>query len=202
MESSREFAVTWDYRCPFARNAHEHLVDALVAGAPWRVRFIPFFLNQTHVPEGGSPAWDDPEQRRDLTALAAGAVVRDRYPEQFLDAHRSLFTARHDEGADLRDAKQVEAALQRVGVDGDAVLKEIESGWPAKAVREEHEAAVSGVGVFGVPTFIVGDDAAFVRLMSRPRGDTGIARSTIEGVLDLVTDRSEINELKHTRVLR
>ena len=56
MEARRTFAVTWDYRCPFARNGHEHLLDGLEAGAPWDVEFVPFFLNQSHVPEGGVPA--------------------------------------------------------------------------------------------------------------------------------------------------
>ena len=31
------FAVTWDYRCPFARNAHEHVVTGLQGGADWDV---------------------------------------------------------------------------------------------------------------------------------------------------------------------
>jgi len=39
---SLTFAVTWDYRCPFARNAHEHVLTALDAGADWDVRFVPF----------------------------------------------------------------------------------------------------------------------------------------------------------------
>ncbi len=49
---SRSFAVTWDYRCPFARNAHEHVVAGLEAGADWEVDFLPFSLNQMHVEEG------------------------------------------------------------------------------------------------------------------------------------------------------
>ena len=24
---TRAFDITWDYRCPFARNAHEHVID-------------------------------------------------------------------------------------------------------------------------------------------------------------------------------
>ena len=36
------FAVSWDYRCPFARNAHEHLVDGLRGGANWDVTWVPF----------------------------------------------------------------------------------------------------------------------------------------------------------------
>ncbi len=96
------FAVTWDYRCPFARNAHEHLAVALTDGADWHVTFLPFSLSQVHVPEGGTPVWDDPAKAPDLLALAAGVVVRDQYPDRFLDAHVALFAARHDEGLDLR----------------------------------------------------------------------------------------------------
>ncbi len=84
MTAGQTFAVTWDYRCPFARNGHEHILDGLEAGAPWDVTFVPFFLNQSHVPEGGIPAWDDPAQQADLIALAAGVAVRDRFEEHFL----------------------------------------------------------------------------------------------------------------------
>jgi hypothetical protein len=200
MTSTNTFAVTWDYRCPFARNGHEHLIEGLEAGAPWDVAFVPFFLNQTHVPEGGIPSWDDPAQQPDLLALAAGVVVRERFPEQFLAVHRALFTARHDDGGDLRDESVVRQALERGGVDGDAVLAEVESGWPAKQVRTEHEDVVSRLDVFGVPTFMVGDRAVFVRLMTRPQGDGGTARSTIDRVVGLITDQPELNEFKHTRV--
>jgi hypothetical protein len=37
-----DFAVTWDYRCPFARNAHEHVLAGLADGADWDVTFVPF----------------------------------------------------------------------------------------------------------------------------------------------------------------
>jgi len=164
------------------------------------VRFVPFFLNQSHVPEGGAPAWDDPDQQADLLALAAGVVVRDRHPEQFRAVHRSLFTARHDEGGDLRTEAVVAAALTRGGADADQVLAEVESGWPAKAIRDEHEHVVGQLDVFGVPTFILGDDAVFVRLMDRPRGDAALARSTIDRILGLIEGHPELNEFKHTRL--
>jgi protein-disulfide isomerase len=202
METSQTLAVTWDYRCPFARNGHEHILDALEAGAPWSVTFVPFFLNQSHVPEGGTPAWEDPAQQPDLLALAAGVVVRDRFPDQFLAVHRALFTARHDEGGDLRDAAVIRAALERAGADAGAVLGEVEAGWPAKVVRDEHEAVVDQLDVFGVPTFIVGDRAVFVRLASRPEGDAQRARSTIDRVLGLIEGHPDLNEFKHTRIDR
>jgi 2-hydroxychromene-2-carboxylate isomerase len=200
MTERLSFSLTWDYRCPFARIGHEHVLDALEAGAPWDVTFVPFFLNQSHVAEGGLPAWDDPAQQSDLLSLAAGVVVRDRFPDQFLAVHRSLFTARHDESADLRDPAVVANALTRAGADADAALAEVEAGWPAKVIRDEHEDVVDRLDVFGVPTFILGDDAVFVRLMTRPGGNAEVARATIDRVLGLITDHPEINEFKHTRL--
>jgi len=200
MTSRQSFAVTWDYRCPFARIGHEHILDALEAGAPWDVTFVPFFLNQSHVPEGGIPAWDDPAQQADLVSLATGVVIRDRFPEHFLPAHRALFAARHAEGGDLRDRSVIHDALQRAGVDAAAVLAEVDAGWPAKQIRTEHEDVVSRLDVFGVPTFILGDQAVFVRLMVRPEGDTDKARATVERVLGLITDQPDLNEFKHTRL--
>ncbi|HEV3281905.1 MAG TPA: DsbA family protein [Acidimicrobiales bacterium] len=200
MSNRLQFAVTWDYRCPFARNGHEHVLDGLGGGAPWDVTFVPFFLNQAHVPDGGAPAWDDPTQQPDLLALAAGVVVRDRFPDIFHPVHRSLFSARHDDGGDLRDRAVVAKALERGGADAGVVLAEVDDGWPAKTVRDEHERAVGDLAVFGVPTFIVGDRAVFVRIMTRPKGDLPVAEGTIDRVIGLITDQPELNEFKYTRI--
>jgi len=198
----KPFAVTWDYRCPFARNAHEHLAVALADGADWQVTFLPFSLSQVHVPEGGTPVWDDPAKAKDLLALAAGAVVRDRYPERFLDAHVALFAARHDGGLDLRLPDVVARVLDTAGVPGDTVVDEAGSGDVVKELQRAHEEAVAKWGVFGVPTFVMDDRAVFVRLMSRPHGDAALARRTIEGVLDLFDAQPDLNEFKHTTLER
>jgi hypothetical protein len=196
----KSFAVTWDYRCPFARNAHEHLAAALAGGADWDVTFLPFSLSQAHVPEGGAAVWDDPDKAQDLLALGAGVVVRDQYPEQFLDAHIALFTARHDEGLDLRKPAVVASVLERVGVPGDKVVAEVAAGAVIDDIRRAHEHAAGQLDVFGVPTFIMGDDAVFVRLMSRPAGDAALALRTTQGVLDLFETMPDLNEFKHTKL--
>ena len=194
------FAVTWDYRCPFARNAHEHLAVALAGGADWDVTFLPFSLSQAHVAEGGTPVWDDPEKAGDLLALAAGVVVRDQYPDQFLDAHVALFSARHDEGLDIRKTDVVSSVLERAGVPGDKVLAEVASGGPVQEIRRAHEHAVGELEIFGVPTFVVNDSAVFVRLMSRPAGDVALAQRTVQGVLDLFETMPDLNEFKYTKL--
>lgn len=198
---SRTFAVTWEYRCPFARNAHEHLVTGLRSGADWQVRFVPFSLGQVHVADGEPDVWDRPEHDGGLVSLQAGVVVRDRAPERFLDVHERLFAVRHDEGRDLRDHEVVAGALRDVGVDPDPVFAEIADGWPLEVVREEHEHVAADHGVWGVPTFIVADAAVFVRFMHRPSGDADLARQTIDRTVDLV-GWPDLNEFKHTTVPR
>jgi hypothetical protein len=201
MSAPQTFAVTWDYRCPFARNGHEHILDGLEAGAEWDVTFVPYFLNQGMGLEG-QDTWDDPDHRADLLSLEVAVVVRDRLPEQFLAVHRALFDARHVDGADLRDRQVVADVLDGAGVDAAAVLAEVDAGWPAKVVRSEHERCVEQLDIFGVPTFIVGDDAVFARLMTRSDGDGALARDTIDRVLALIGDHPELNEFKHTRLSR
>jgi len=197
---TRQFAVTWDYRCPFARNAHEHLLTALEAGVPYDVRFLPFSLNQMHLEEGEPPVFDDPARHRDLVAMLVGIVVRDRLSEHWLAVHRALFALRHDEGRDLRDESELGSVLESQGVDANYVFGEIASGWPLDTFRKEHDAAEREHGVWGVPTFIVGDRAAFVRIMTRPNGDLSTARRTIEHIVDTLEGFPELNELKHTSI--
>ena len=60
--------------------------SGLADGADWDVTFLPFTLSQGHVPEGGTPVWDDPAKFADLVALAAGVVVRDQYPDAIRDS--------------------------------------------------------------------------------------------------------------------
>ena len=122
--SRRAFSVTYDYRCPFARNAHEHLVAALRGGADWDVEFTPFSLSQVHVEEGGVPVWDDPAKAPDLLAIEAGLVVRDTFPDALLRRpRRRCSPLRHDRGLDLRDESVIRDVLAASGVDGDAVLR-------------------------------------------------------------------------------
>ena len=163
---------------------------------------MPFSLSQVHVAEGGTPVWDDPAKARDLIAMQAGLVVRDRFPERFLDAHLALFSARHDQSRDLREREIVRAVLTEVGVDADAVFEQIDDGWPLESFRKAHETAVEQLDIWGVPTFVVNDRAAFVRLMTRPAGDAAGSIDLIERVVDAVGSWTEVNELKHTSLAR
>jgi hypothetical protein len=82
------------------------------------------------------------------------------------------------------------------------VFAEIASGAALEQVRIEHTATAEELDAWGVPTFMQGDRAVFVRLMERPRGDSAFAQRTIDRVLDLLGDFPQLNEFKHTSLKR
>jgi 2-hydroxychromene-2-carboxylate isomerase len=146
------FTVTFDYRCPFAHNVHEHMLAGLAVGADWDVTFAPFSLGQVYVVEGEPDVWDQPVRDTSILALQAGVVVRDRFPEGFSQVHRALFAARHDEGRHLEDPQVVRDVLDAAGVNADAVFAAIADGSALAQVRAEHERMAAEANVGGVPT--------------------------------------------------
>jgi hypothetical protein len=195
---ARQFAVTWDYRCPFARNAHEALVAGLQEGRDWDVRFWPFSLDQVHVDEGDPPVWErglDDQGVGGVRALLWGIAVRDAFAERFLDFHVAVFRARHDDGRKISEESVLREVAAGLGLDPDAVAEEVASGRPLKALEAEHTEAVDGYAVFGVPTIVEGDEAVFVRMMDR--GNV----ADLAHALDLVP-ANRLNEFKRTRIPR
>jgi hypothetical protein len=200
----RTFALTFDYLCPFARNAHEHVVEGLRNDADWDVTFVPYSLAQGHVEEGQTDVWDrdDPGTASGVLALQVGLAVRDHEPDRFLDVHERLFAARHDEGRDLKDRDVLRDVLETSDVDAAAILSLVEEGGPLKTLRQEHQDAVADHAVWGVPTFIAGERAVFVRFLDRPEGDGARARTRIESTVDLVVEAPMLHEFKQTELSR
>ncbi|HSO95853.1 MAG TPA: DsbA family protein [Acidimicrobiia bacterium] len=196
---TRIISVTFDYRCPFARNANEAVAAAVRSGAlpgtEWR--FLAFSLDQAHLEEGDPPVWEQAPEAwgSGVLALLYGVAVRDTFPDQFLDTHVALFAARHDEGRRLDDEAVLRDVVTSVGLDADAVAEEAWSGRPLKTLHTEHTQAVDEWDVFGVPTFIEGEEAVFVRFMDRGRV------ADLERMIGLL-DWTNLNEFKRTRLPR
>lgn len=194
---AREFAISFDYRCPFARNAHESVVAGLRAGRDWNVTFTPFSLDQVHVEEGEPPVWErDPAVwGTGVNALLWGIAVRDAFSEKFLDWHLAAFSARHDAGQKIAKLEVLREIAASVGLDVDAVAKEVDSGRPLETLAQTHTESVKRHSMFGVPTFVQGDQAVFVRFMTRKEP------TDIDRALDLL-EWPDLNEFKHTSVAR
>jgi hypothetical protein len=190
--------VTFDYLCPFARNAFEAIAAGLEAGRDWRVRYLPFSLTQAHVPEGETPAWERSAGDRytsGVLALQWGLAVRDTFPDRFGAFHLKAFAARHDDALNIKDETVLRKVAESVELDPDAVAAVVATGEPKRMLIAEHTEAVERWRVFGVPTFIEGDEAVFVRLMERGRVDD------LEQVLSMLS-ATRLNEFKRTSVPR
>ncbi len=193
------FELSFDYRCPFAKNIHLHVLTALRAGADFEVTFVPWTLSQGHRHEGDPDVWDDPMREGDLVALAAGVSVRDRQPDLFYATHEALFRARHERAIRLATFDEVAAVLEPLGVDLAIVRDDLESRRPYREIQASYE-RFAAVEAFGVPTFVVGSDATFVRYMDPPTADADASIRLIDSLLTMMADQPQLNEFKHTRL--
>ncbi len=195
---TQAFAVTFDYLCPFARNAAEAVVGGSREGRDWEVRHVPFSLSQVHVEEGDPDVWDRELMApgtSGVRALCWGVAVRDQHPDAFFDYHLASFAARHDQAADINDPEVLGEVAASVGLDAGEIDSEVATGRPLDMLAQEHTQAVKRWSVFGVPTFIDGDEAVFVRLMERGNVDD------VQRVLDMLA-WTRLSEFKRTVVPR
>jgi hypothetical protein len=194
----QQFTITYDYLCPFARIANEAVVEAIDGGAPYDATFSPFSLHHNSLPAGAPAVWDRDEgddRGSGVLALLWSIAVRDSLPEFFPTFHVRLFSARHDDGADLADTQVLADAAVASGVDPGSIAAIVASGVPMKTLREEHSALVDDHGVFGVPTFVAHGEAVFVRFMERHRLED------LERILAMIR-WTNVNEFKRTTIPR
>jgi len=193
------FSLSYDYRCPFAKNIHLHVIAALRAGADFAISFEPWSLSQGPRAPGAPDVWEDPAMADDVAALAASVSVRDQQPDKFLATHEALFRARHEKFIRLSTYKEVREVLDSVGVDVALVDSDLASGRPQKAMGESFH-LYEKYEAFGVPTFLVDNDATFVRYMDPPNGDDEASRQLISSIVSLIKGTPGLNEFKHTMV--
>lgn len=196
-----QFDLSFDYRCPFAKNIHLHVVTALRVGADFNVNFVPWSLSQGSRSDGTPDVWNDPAYDGDLLSLAAGISVRDQQSEYFLDAHEALFRARHDRAIRLVTLDEISNVLAPLGVDMAKVAADVASRRPHDVIAASHK-EFDRFEAFGVPTFVVNDDATFVRYMSEPSDSPEESVELITSLLTMMTSRADLNEFKHTQLPR
>ncbi len=194
-----QFDLSYDYRCPFAKNIHLHVISALRAGADFDVTFVPWTMSQGYRADGAPDVWDDPSRDPEHLALAVSTSIRDFQPEHFLGAHEALYRARHERAIRLVTPEEIKEALAGTPVDLDAVFEDVASRRPHKVLGESFR-EFERYEAFGVPTFVVDGDATFVRYMNAPSGDPAASIDIIESLVTLMSDQGALNEFKHTKV--
>jgi len=195
----KPFLLSYDYRCPFAKIIHLHVIEALRAGANFDVTFVPWTMSQGYRDGGALDEWDDPASDSQLLSLAVSTSVQTLMPERFLDVHEALFRARHDRGIRLVSESEIATALEGLDLDLTAVFEDVASRRPHKVIGEWFR-EFERYDAFGVPTFVIDGDATFVRYMNPPTDDPQASIALIESLVTLMSDQSALNEFKHTKV--
>ncbi len=195
----KPFLLSYDYRCPFAKIVHLHVIEALRAGADFDVTFVPWTMSQGYRDEGALDEWDDPAGDSQLLSLAVSTSVQNLMPEKFLDVHEALFRARHDRAIRLVTESEIATALEGLDLDLAAIFDDVASRRPHKVIGEWFR-EFERYDAFGVPTFVVDGDATFVRYMNPPTDDPQASIALIESLVTLMSDQSALNEFKHTKV--
>lgn len=173
-----EIEFLYDYGSPFSYVA-DCRIEAELAHLPVQIQRVPVYLRGLPSFREGVPfsatklAW----LARDLERMTAhysipfrpsaffpvnglqllrGAVWLDGQPE--VDAyHRAAFRAAWAESRNVADPEVAAAVAAEVGVDRAAFLNGISDSAVKARVKANTEAAIAR-GVFGVPTFFVGEE--------------------------------------------
>lgn len=171
-----EFGSTYSY--PAAER-----IEALARAAGVPIAYRPFLLGPIFAAQG----WNDSPFNlypvkgrymwRDLERTCASLGIPFRRPSAFprnglLAARaacvgqeaewcgafvRGVYRANFAEDRDIADAAVVAACLRAAGADADAVLAAAQGDATKAALRAQTERAVA-LGIFGAPTFAVGDE--------------------------------------------
>ena len=193
------FDLSFDYRCPFAKNMHLHVLTALRAGADLDVTFMPWSLSQGSREEGAPDVWNDPAYDADLLSLAAGISIRDQQPDVFLDAHEALFRARHGGRKRLVTLEEISDVVAPLGVDMTKVANDVASRRPHDVIAASHK-EFDRYQAFGVPTIVVNEQATFVRYMDEPTEDAQASVDLVTTLVTMMASQPAINEFKHTQL--
>jgi 2-hydroxychromene-2-carboxylate isomerase len=171
-----EFASSYSY-------VAASVIDARAAAASVAVRWRPFLLGPIFARQGwrespftvnrvkGRYMWRDLERR--CAAFGLPFARPARFPQHTLlaarvataagdegwrpDFSRAAFRASFAEGRDLGERATVAAIVAALGRDPEAVLARAEADDVKAGLRDE-TARAEALGVFGAPTFAVGDE--------------------------------------------
>ena len=193
------FELSYDYRCPFAKNIHLHVITALRAGGALDVTFAPWTMSQGHRAPGAPDVWNDLSKDSELLSLAYSTSIRDQQTEHFLDAHEALFRGRHEKGIRLISHEEIADVLKNTGVNIKSARVDVESRRPHAVIGETFR-KFEKMQAFGVPTFVVNGDATFVRYMKPPSEDGANSIEIISSLVTLMADSADLNEFKHTQL--
>lgn len=162
-----------------------------------QVTWRPFSLSQVNAEHDGRPrGWaiwkaslEEPVRGR-RAFMAAEAARRQGAFDTF---HQLLLDARHSDGLDLDQEEVVITLADKAGLDRERFRADLADPSTLDTLRRGH-ALARRLGIFGTPTFVLGGQAAYIRLWEAPRDEEAVV--VFDEICRLVADRPWILEVK------
>ncbi len=129
------------------------------AETPLRMQYEMLELRRFVADHGISQFQMNPHFPVNTITVMRGAMVasRDGYLRRYVDV---VMPAMWEDGKDMADAHVITATLNAAGLDGDGIVAATQDQ-AIKDALATSTAAVVARGVFGIPTFFVGDEMFF-----------------------------------------
>lgn len=162
-----------------------------------QVKWRSFSLTQVNAQrDGRPPGWavwkaslEEPVRGRRAFMAAEAA----RRQGDFDNFHHLLLDAHHRERLDLDQEEVVMTLAGKAGLDRERFQADLADPTTLVPLRRNH-AQASRLGVFGTPTFVLGDQVAYIRLREAPRDQE--AGVLLDEICRLVAERPWILEIK------
>jgi protein-disulfide isomerase len=165
--------------------------------ARWRC----FSLSQVNSQLEGWTLWGEPHPDADMRGRAAfmAAEAARRQGGRFDAFHMELLRQQHELDRPADQPEALTAAARAAGLDRERFERDRQDPSALEALAEDHQYAVSELGVFGTPTFVLPEGrSAYVRLRPAPE-DPEEAVAVFDELLRLVGDRPYVLEVKRPR---
>jgi 2-hydroxychromene-2-carboxylate isomerase len=170
----------WDPASPFTYLASTQ-IESIATDCGAELAWKPFLLGKAFEASGNRPPISVPAKGKhmfvDLKRWATFYDVAFQFPKSFpvnsvaperaaiaaanagkgAEFAKALMTAHWGEGRDISQPEELKAVAASVGLDGDAILTATQDAAVKDALKANTEEAVKR-GVFGAPTFFVGDE--------------------------------------------
>ncbi len=167
----------------------------------FQVRWRYFSLSQVNSQIDGWTLWGEPHPGADMRGRASfmAAEAARRQDGRFEAFHMELLRQRHELDLPADEPEALTAAARAAGLDLERFERDRQDPSTLAALAADHQYAVSELGVFGTPTFVLPEGrSAYVRLRPAPK-DAEEVVAVFDELLNLVGERPYVLEVKRPR---
>jgi predicted DsbA family dithiol-disulfide isomerase len=194
-----ELEVFYDYNCPFVFRA-SRMLDAVARSGErdvrvgWRYFSLAQVNHRSDDPDDGWTVWDAPESEPVRGRLAFKAAEAARRQDRFDALHHGLLAARHVERRDIDSFDVVEEVAGAAGLDLAWFRRDLADPEILRRLARDHTEGRDVHGVFGTPTLVLREGAAYLRLAREL--DEADAGRVFDRVIDTIALEPEVLEIK------